>query len=278
MTKINMKLTLNDHKNQLIALAIFAIAYVPVFMVMWYRWWAADSYYSHGVLIPFVSAFFIWQMKDELIKMKPKESPWAFGVILAGVVLYLFASVFRVNFIAAFSMLFVLTGLILYFYGTEIFKKIAFPILFLFFMIPLPSVIITRLSFKLKLFAAELATHVIRAIGIKVVQAGSIIQMPHAHVVVDDVCSGLRSLISLLALGSIFAYWFKGPVWKRLLIFVLTVPIAIVTNMVRVVILAVVSEIWGAQYAEGFVHDATGLLVFVLAFILLYVVVKLIEE
>ena len=269
---------MKNHKNQLIALAIFLVAYVPVFMVMWNRWWARDSYYSHGILIPFVSAFLIWQMKDEISKIKPKESPLGFIVILGGVIIYLLASMFRVNIAASLSMLIVFWGLVLYFYGNTLFKKLAFPLAFLFFMVPLPSVVITRLSFKLKLFAAELATYVIQGIGIKAVREGSIIMMPHAHVVVDDVCSGLRSLISLLALGSIFAYWFKGAFWKRILIFALTIPIAIITNMCRVVILAFISEVWGPQYAEGFIHDATGMLVFVLAFVLLFVSIKLLEE
>ena len=273
-----MNLTLKDNKNQLIALVIFILAYVPVMMVMWDRWWARDSYYSHGIMIPFVTGFFIWQLKDDLVKLKPKESPWGFRLILVGVLIYLLASLFRVNIACSISMLIVFIGLVFYFYGDEILKKIAFPLLFLFFMVPLPSVVITRLSFKLKLFAAELAAFVVNKIGIVAVRDGSILKMPHAHVVVDDVCSGLRSLISLMALGSISAYWFKGALWKRILIFVLTIPIAIVTNMCRVVILAVISEVWGVEYADGFVHDATGMLVFVLAFILLYITVRVLEE
>jgi len=272
-----MKNLIKQYNRHLLVLGIFLVAYVPVFLVMWYRWWARDSYYSHGILIPLVSGFLIWQLKDELKKIKAKESPWGMRLIVLGVIIYFLASMFRVNIAASVSMLIVLYGLVFYFYGSELFKKIAFPLIFLAFMVPLPSVTIANLSFSLKLFAAELSLNVIRSFGIQAVREGSIIMMPHAHVIVDDVCSGLRSLISLMALGSIFAYWFKGAMWKRLLIFVLTIPIAVVTNMCRVVILSVISEAWGTQYAEGFVHDATGMMVFVLAFVLLYCVTKLVE-
>ena len=273
-----MKNIIKSNMKLVFALALWAVAYMPAVLWMWNGWWSRDSYYSHGVLIPFVSAFLIWQIRDELKTMKPKESPWGMRLILSGVFIYLFASMFRINSLSAVSMLVVFIGLVFYFYGEEIFKKIAFPVLFLVFMIPLPAVVIARLSFNLKLFAADLAEGVLNGIGILAMREGSIIKMRHAQVVVDDVCSGLRSLISLMALGSIFAYWFKGAMWKRVLIFVFTVPIAIITNMCRVVILAFIAEGWGVEYADGFIHDATGMMVFVLAFILLYVVVKLLED
>ena len=129
----------------------------------------------------------------------------------------------------------------------------------------------------MKLFAAQIATILLNNMGIPALREGSIIKMRYAQVVVDDVCSGLRSLISLTALGSIFAYWFKGPPWKRILLFLFTIPIAIITNVFRVIILATLSEIWGPQSIEGFIHNATGFMVFGLAFILLYAVAKLIE-
>ena len=113
--------------------------------------------------------------------------------------------------------------------------------------------------------------------GFSVVRDGSILRLPHAYVIVDDVCSGLRSLISLTALSSIFAYGFKGNALKKITVFVLAIPIAVVTNVCRVVFLSFVSEVWGPQYATGFVHDLSGFLVFALAFVMLYAVVKILE-
>ena len=118
---------------------------------------------------------------------------------------------------------------------------------------------------------------ILNQMGILAKREGSIIYMRHAQVVVEDVCSGLRSLISLTALGSIFAYWMRGHIAKRLFLFLTTIPIAIVTNACRVILLSAISEIWGPQYATGFIHDLSGFMVFGLAFILLYSVGKLLE-
>jgi exosortase/archaeosortase family protein len=81
-----------------------------------------------------------------------------------------------------------------------------------------------------------------------------------------------------MALGSVFSFWLKGRAWRKVLLFLMTIPIAIVTNVCRVVTLAAISEIYGTQYAEGFVHDLTGFMVFALAFVLLFIVSQLIEE
>ncbi|MCR4337392.1 MAG: exosortase/archaeosortase family protein, partial [Candidatus Omnitrophica bacterium] len=191
--------------------------------------------------------------------------------------IHFFSALFRIYFSSGFSMLIVFYGFVLHFYGARIFQKIIFPLFFLGFMVPLPLVVIIALSFQLKIFAAKIAATMLKLIGFYVQQEGSILKMRNAYVVVDDVCSGLRSLISLTALGSIFAYWLKGPMWKRLLLFATTIPIAVITNVCRVIILASISEIWGPEYAEGFVHDATGFLVFVLAFLMLYVVGRMLE-
>ena len=129
----------------------------------------------------------------------------------------------------------------------------------------------------MKLFAAQIATITLNHMRIPALREGSLIKMRSAYVMVDDVCSGLRSLISLTALGSIFAFWLKGPAWKKIILFLCTIPIAILTNVCRIIFLATISEIWGPQYASGFVHDASGFLVFGLAFVFLLAVAKVIE-
>jgi len=272
-----MKDILKKQSKQLLAGGVFILAFVPTFIWMWDRWFARDSYYSHGILIPFVVGFLIWQKRDELALMRKVRSAWAMPLIILGVFMHLFGSLMRVYFISGFSMLLCLIGLILYFYGSALLKKILFPVLFLLFMIPVPLIIITNISFKMKIFAAEIATTLLNSSGISAIREGSVIRMQHAQVIVDDVCSGLRSLISLMALGSIFAYWMKSVMVRRCILFFLTIPIAIITNVCRVVFLSSVAEIWGPQYASGFLHNLSGFLVFALAFVLLFVLGKILE-
>ena len=256
---------------------VFILAYIPTLMWMWDRWFVLDSYYSHGILVPFVTGYLIWQDREALKNIPCISSPWGMWLIILGVIIHLLSSLFRVYFSSGFSMLIVLFGLILHFFGVKILKKILFPVTFLIFMVPLPMVVIANISFKMKIFAAQIATEVLNAMRIPALREGSLIKMRHAYVMVEDVCSGLRSLISLAALGSIFAYWMKGPMWKRILLLFCTIPVAVMTNVFRVVFLASISEIWGAQYATGFIHDLSGFLVFALAFLLLLFIGRLLE-
>ncbi len=272
-----MKSFLKTYVKELLAIVLFAMAYVPTIVWMWDRWFARDSYYSHGILIPFVTVFLIWQKKDVLSSMEKVRSKWGVALIAIGMLLHIFASLMRVYFISGFSMLIVLIGLILFFYGAAVFKKILFPVLFLVFMIPVPLVIITNVSFQMKIFAAKIAVAILNGAGIPALREGSLIRMQKAHVMVDDVCSGLRSLISLMALGSIFAYWMKSSLLKKYILFLTTIPIAVATNVARIIFLSVIAEVWGPQYADGLVHDISGFLVFALAFVLLYVVGKVLE-
>ena len=256
---------------------LFILAYVPSFVWMWQRWFARDSYYSHGILIPFVSGFFIWQLRDELRKIPLSRSAWGMPCIALGLLIHLGSSILRVYFTSAFSFLIVLYGLVLHFYGERLFRRIFFPLIFLIFMMPLPLVVIVNISFKMKLFAADIATRIINSIGLLAIREGSVIKMEHSYVIVDDICSGLRSLISLAALGSIFAYWLKAGWVRRAALLISTVPIAVIANVGRVVFLAFVSEIWGSKIATGIVHDISGFLVFAIAFILLLLVTKILE-
>lgn len=272
-----MKSIFKKYPLEISTAGVLFLAYVPVFLWMWDRWFAIDSYYSHGILVPFVSGYLLWQKRGDLSRIARRPSRWGVPLVISGALIYALSSIFRIYFSSAFSLLLVLAGLVLHFYGKEFFRAILFPFGFLFFMMPLPLFIIVNLSFKLKLFAAEIARWVLRNMGFSVFRDGSILRLPHTQVVVDDVCSGLRSLISLTALSAIFAFWFKGPAWKRIILFVSAIPIAVVTNVCRVVFLSFVSEVWGPEYATGFVHDFSGFMIFALAFVMLWAIQKIIE-
>lgn len=272
-----MKNFIKKHFAFLISLGLCLLCYWPIILWMWDRWFARDSYYTHGILVPFVTIYLIWQKRELLKKTIIKPNLWGVALILTGILFHIGASLFRVYFVSGFSILLVLFGLVIFFFGLSILKIIWLPMFFLIFMIPLPMIIITGISFRMKLLAAKIATGVLHQIRIPAMREGSMIYMPHAYVVVDDVCSGLRSLISLTALGSVFAYMSSTIPLKKWIIFLSTIPIAIVTNVIRVVILASVSEIWGSKYAMGAIHDISGFSVFVLAFILLFAVGRALE-
>ncbi len=259
-----------------IAVLLFA-AFIPIIMWMCARWSADNSYYSHGPLVPMVALLLIFRKKEALEKLTPEVSPWGLRIFVLGVVFYWASALFHVYFTSGFAMLIVITGLVLHFYGEKVFKEIFFPLLFLVFMVPLPIIVIAYICFKLKVLSALLATLILNLIGFPAVQLSSLIKLPHSYVLVEDSCGGLRSLISLAALGSIFAYRLRSSLSHKWLLFIAAIPIAVITNAFRIVFLSVVGEIWGAQYTQGPLHSISAYLVFAFAFLMLYLVKKLLE-
>lgn len=257
--------------------ALLLIIYSPTIWWMVDRWNAKDSYYSHGFLVPVVSLYILWLKRDKLAKIKPKPAILGLWVLILGLLIHMLSAFFRVYFTSAFSFLLVISGIVLYFSGIEMFRETLFSILFLIFMIPLPLIAIVGITFKLKIFAAYWATKIINALGVRAILDGSIIRMRHTQVIVEDVCSGLRSLISLLALGTIIAYLTKLSRWKKIVVFLAAGIMAIIANIVRIIFMALTTEIYGAKFTEGFLHTLSGLIVFIVAFLGLMLVVKELE-
>lgn len=257
--------------------SLILIAYIPTFIWMVDRWIVKDTYYSHGFLVPFISIFIAWLKKEELfkLKIKPSNSGWLF--FIAGITVHAISALLRIYFSSGFSLLLVLVGLVLLFFGKEFLKQLMFPILFLVFMIPLPLVAIANISFKLKMFAAYLSTIIINKLGVPAIREGSIIKTMHSYLVVEDPCSGIRSLIALIALGALMAYFSNISKTKKAILFLSSVPIAISTNIIRIVALSLASEMYGAKFATGLFHTTMGILVFVFAFLGLLLIAKVLE-
>lgn len=253
-------------------IALLLVAYLPTFAWMVDRWMEKESYYGHGFLIPIVSLFLIWQRREILRGTKDDGRGTKIGlwVIGCGLLVHIACAALRVYFVSGFSFILVLCGLILFFFGREMLRKLTFPLFFLLTMIPLPLVLIGNLTVRLKLFATEAATFILNRIGFPSVHDANVIIMPHSHIVIEAPCSGLRSLISLLTLGLVFAYAMKISLLKKAALFLSSIPIAIATNIIRILLLATVNDLYGEKVAMGFIHDASGFLVFGIAFAMLY--------
>jgi exosortase len=241
------------------------------------RWTAAETYYSHGFLVPLICLFIVWQKRQELGKLKADPAKLGWVIFTLGILIHIISSLWQVFFSSGFSLIFVITGLILIFLGKEYFKKLIFPILFIFFMIPLPLVLISNLSFRLKIIASQISVFIVNKLGIAAVREGSIIKTAHSVLTVEDPCSGIRSLIALIALGALMAYFSRLTKAKKFILFLSSIPIAILSNVIRIVALTLVSEVYGAKLATGTFHDIMGYLVFVFAFLGLSLLQKSLE-
>lgn len=263
---------------KLTAISIFLIiAYTPTFAWMIDRWSVKDTYYSHGFLIPFICAFLVWHKREALKKIKINPSGIGWVLFIPSVLVHILSSLWRVYFTSGFSLIPVFAGLILLFFGREYLKQLLFPLFFISFMIPLPLVAIANISFKLKIFAAQISTFIINRMGVPAIRDGSVIRTAHSHLVVEDPCSGIRSLIALIALGALMAYFSNISKPKKVILFLSSIPIAISTNVIRIVALSLASEMYGPKLASGFFHDTMGILVFVFAFVGLSLVAKFLE-
>jgi len=256
---------------------LLLLAYWPTAVWMKVRFLEADTYYSHGFLVPLVFLFLIWNKRKELKACKIAPLNSGLFLLIPALLMHLIAYRWNINFISGFTLIVVLFGLSLYMYGKEVTRKAAFAICFLVFMIPLPQVFIIHISFKMKLFAAQVATSLIKLIGIPSVRAGSIVYLPNTFMTVGDPCSGLRSLISLTALGALFAYLAKISSIRKFVLFLVSIPLALVANIMRIVLLLIVAFIYGSEVATGWFHDFSGILLFGFAFLGLVIAVRILS-
>jgi exosortase len=260
-----------------IVTAVVLLTYIPTFQWMLSRWNARDTYYSHGILVPFISAFIIWHKRKVLraLSVSPSTTGWFY--FIPAILVHAVSTVLQVGFASGFALIPILVGLVLLFLGKDFLKQLLFPILFLLFMVPAPEVAIVNTSFRLKLFAAQVSTAIIKGLGVPAIREGSLIRTQHASLMVEDPCSGIRSLIALIALGALMAYFGNLSKVKKNILFASSIPIAVSTNIVRITALSMISEIYGEKYATGIYHDTMGILVFVFAFFGLTLVAKVME-
>lgn len=243
---------------------LFVLLFWPTGQWMAERFDAQDSFYSHGWLVPLASAWLIWQRRERLRTCRLRASYAGLSLLIPMLVLHVIATRLNLHFVSGFAMLGALWGLVWTCWGPNVLWALRAPLLFLLFMVPLPGIVLIATSFRMKLAAASLATRFLTLCGISAVQAGSTIRVPGVSVIVDDTCSGLRSLISLVALSTLWTCVMppSSKRWQKLTIVAASIPIALIANMTRIIILVLLSAVYGPQIAEGFIHYGSGIVVF----------------
>ncbi len=163
-----------------------------------------------------------------------------------------------------------LIGLVLALFGGQVLRIVLFPLVYLMFMVPLP--LVANVSFQLKLAAARMAVGVLDVLGLPAVREGSFIHIPTGTVVVDDVCSGLKYVISLMAFGALYAHISSVGRWQKAVLFLVSIPISFAANVLRVTLMVLIGYFWGTDATQKwYLHGGFGFLLFAVAFILLFV-------
>lgn len=226
------------------------------------EWWSGNAEYNHGFALPFVAAVLVWQ-KKHLLETQPFEGSWTgLLIVLAGIGLYAAGQLSTLYIVVQYSFLVTLAGLLLALMGWKAFRIVCVPLLILFFMVPLPVFLYQRLSGELQLISSQIGVAVIRLFGISVLLEGNVIDLGNYKLQVAEACSGLRYLFPLTALAFIAAYLFHGALWKRMVIFLSSIPITILMNSFRIGVIGVLVDRWGQSMAEGFLHDFEGWVIF----------------
>ncbi len=241
--------------------------------------WYHDENYSHGLLVPLIAAYALWQNREELRATLVRPLTWLGAALMVGAVLLLWAGTVGAElFVTRISFLCALISLVLYFGGTDWLKQMSFPLLLLLLAIPIPLLIFNRIAFPLQLLASDYAARVINWIGIPAFREGNVIELAQMKLEVVEACSGIRSLMSLTTLAVTYAYFAEAKWWRRIVLVASVIPIAIVTNAARVTITGVMAHYRGEEAAQGFQHAFSGWLIFLVAMVLLLAVAQLLRS
>jgi exosortase len=234
--------------------------------------WSIDPNFSHGFLIPFVALYMVWYKKNEIALISHEPSKTGIFIIILGMLVHIAGNVGSELFLMRFSMIITLSGIIIYYFGFKMFRKVLVPVAYLIIMIPIPSILWNKLAFPLQLFAANISSQSINLLNIPVFREGNILHLANTSLEVVDACSGLRSLTSLIALTGVFAFLAPLSTFKKWILFFSAIPIAVAVNVIRLTITGAMAAWIGPETAQGFLHDMSGLIIFGAALILVYIV------
>lgn len=297
---------INSGTNRLwqpLALAgVLAFVYATVLAKLSNDWWH-DENYSHGLLVPFVMIYLLWEERDFFCRAEKQPSAWFGGGLVMAALLLLWLGVAGAElYLQRLSLLAMLAGVALYFWGFSLMRWVAMPLFLLWLALPIPAIIFNKIAFPLQLFASRCAVGAMQGLNIPVVREGNVIELlPMGSLTtkkleVAEACSGIRSLMALVTLAAVLAYLSRpgrgdnsnGGGWRVTLtsfgfwrgVFIVgsAIPIAILTNAMRVSGTGILARYYGTKVAEGFFHSFSGWVVYVAAFALLGVVTWLFDR
>jgi exosortase len=277
--------------------AALAFVYFTVLVKLGRDWWS-DENYSHGLLVPFVVGYILWHERKRLAATQVQPQVWVgvTGVVVSLVMLW--AGVAGAElFVQRMSIVIMLASVAIYFWGFRLLPLLAVPLTLFILAIPIPQIVFNKIAFPLQIFASRCAVSAMQLFNISVLRQGNVIElMPlGAHepkrLAVVEACSGIRSLMTLVTLAVVYAYftkpkhdgnggdsgsrsggsWFKNfAIWRSLILVIAAVPIAILTNALRVSGTGVLAHYYGTRVADGFFHTFSGWVIYVAAALLLF--------
>ena len=254
----------------------FIACYYPTFQWLNYKYSLPDSYYSHGYLIPFIALYLVLDKRNDLKGIQLSSNVLGLFALSIALLIHVLGVLSDISFISSFSIIFYCIGCSLYLFGTDFTRHLLFPLAYLFFMMPVPDEYLNIVALPSKSAATWFALRIMDLFDIPYIREGFSIALANTTFIVGTPCNGLRSLISFLALGVLFLYFMRMSFVKNILLLSIIPLIAVVLNGVRIVTLLLISIYFGQDAAapESFLHDASGLFVFIVGLIIIVIAIK----
>jgi exosortase len=238
--------------------------------------WGVDENYSHGFLIIPLAAYLAWERRGLLAPLTVRPSGWGLAIVAGSIAVLLAGLLGAELFLSCIAMIGTIIGAVIFVLGWQHLRALAFPIAVLLLMIPIPAIIFNQIVFPLQLVASRVGEASLIAAGIPVLREGNIIVLANTTLEVAEACSGLRSLVSLLTLAIVYGYFTDRRPGVRVAVALASIPVAIVANGARVAGTGIAAHYYGPAVAQGFLHTFSGWMVFVAAFLMLFVVMRVV--
>ncbi|HEX6803399.1 MAG TPA: exosortase/archaeosortase family protein [Terriglobales bacterium] len=250
-------------------LAIIAWIYAPILYRLSAQW-RSDPNFSHGFFVPIFCLFVVWQDRQKLLAMRRAPSNWGLPLIFLSLCTLILGVFGAELFLSRLSLLLLGAGLIIFFLGLQFFRALLFPLVFLVLMIPIPAIVFNQITFPLQILASKLSAWLLPVLGVPVLREGNIIVLPAMPLEVADACSGIRSLMTLTTLTIMYGYLLEPRVVVRVLLALAAIPIAVIANGFRIVGTGLLVQYWDPDKAQGFFHEFSGWLIFVVSLLMLF--------
>ena len=252
-----------------ILLSLLLLLYGPVLRLLVSQWWT-DPDYGHGFFVPLFSGYILWHERSRWMNIEHRPSNFGLLVMLGAVGMLLIGSLGAELFISRVSLLVLIAGMVLFLAGWKMLRAVSFPLAFLIFAIPIPVIVYNQITFPLQLTASRFAALCLEAVRVPVLRDGNILILSNYSLEVVEACSGIRSLMSLIALAVAYGYFAERRLWARSMLVLLMVPSAIISNALRIMGAGVLAHRFGSDAAEGFLHKFSGWVVFLIALGLIF--------
>jgi exosortase len=253
------------------AIILLILLYIPTLIELVYLWWD-DPNYSHGFLVPIISGYLIWNRMERIKQINLRPSLWGLLLLLSGLLFLLAGKGIEMAggergalFLKGFSLIIVCSGMLLLLTGKDVVSKMIFPLFYFLFMIPLPDGIVAMVTVPLQSYATSITITTLQLFSIPSLREGNLIHLPSLTLGVTEACSGIRSLLTLLAGVTALSHMTVRHWWQHLILISSVIPIAIVANAFRVTGTGLLAYYLGERAAQGFFHGFSGWVILIMA-------------